>query len=84
PTRWGKVSLEMSSKVSEKRVGAIVNIARSGSPKEIQVKFRLPQGSPLQAATVNGRAGIIGGPHHDVVIISTGVERHFVVAAQYS
>lgn len=71
PTRWGRVNFHM------KGAAATVELARAGSPKEIQVKLRMP--GRLASATVNGKAAALGGPHGDTVIIATGNERRFEV-----
>lgn len=80
PTRWGRVSLKMKS--SANKVTANVELARTGSPKEIQVKLRLPLQAKLGIVTVNGRPANLGGRNHDTVIISTGNERLFEVVGQ--
>jgi hypothetical protein len=77
PTRWGQVSLRMRS--SAKAVTASVELARPGSPEEIQVKLRVPLGTPLQSVVVNGSPARLGGRRHDTVIIRTGSKRQFEV-----
>ncbi len=84
PTRWGRVSFQMVADLSAKTIAGTIDLARAGSPKEIQLKLRLPANAKLQSATVNGRPQKIGGLHNDVVIVPAGSEKHFVVAAQFS
>jgi hypothetical protein len=82
PTRWGRVSLDLVSQPAAKRVVATVELAQSGSPKEIQVKLRVPTQNPIRTVSVNGRPATLGGPHKDTVIIPTGNEKHFEVVGQ--
>ena len=63
---------------------AIVDLERPGSPKELQVKFRLPKQNRLHKATTNGWPAVIGGLHNDSVIIQTHSERHFEIAVEYT
>jgi hypothetical protein len=79
PTRWGRASLDMMYRPAAKTVSATVDLARAGSPAEIQVKLRMPKQTPVRTVTVNGRPATLGGPHNDTVIIATGAEKHFEI-----
>ncbi len=79
PTRWGRASLDMIYRPAAKTVSATVELARAGSPREIQVKLRMPKQTPVRTVTVNGRPATLGGPHNDTVIIATGAEKHFEI-----
>ena len=83
PTRWGRVSLDLAARSESRSVVAKVELARPGTPKEIQVKLRVPKQNPIRSVTVNGRPATLGGPHNDTVIIATGSERTFEVVGQY-
>jgi hypothetical protein len=82
PTRWGRVNFSLSAKPAAKSVVSRVELTRPGAPEELQVKLRMPLGSPVRSAKVNGRAAGLGGPHNDTVIIATGNERRFEVVGQ--
>jgi hypothetical protein len=84
PTRWGKVSLKIAADSSAKNIKANVDLKRPGSPREIQVKLRLPKQNALRKAVVNGRPAVIGGPHTDSVVIQTGSEKRFQIVAEFS
>lgn len=84
PTRWGKVGLRMVADPAAKNVKATVVLAREGSPKEIQVKLRLPKENMLKTVTVNGRSATLGGLHKDTVIFQSQSERHFELVGQWS
>ncbi len=56
PTRWGDVSFTLRANMASKRVTGNVSLAGKRPPREIEVRFRLPQGSLLQWAMVNDRA----------------------------
>src|SRR5882762_2352130 len=83
PTRWGRVTFKMMSNRSTNTMAAGVTLARSGSPKEIHLKLRLPAERTLQTVTVNGQRATMGGVHKDTVVISAGSDRHFAVAARW-
>ena len=82
PTRWGRVSFNLSAKPAAKTVVSTVELTRPGAPRELHVKLRMPLENPVRSATVNGRAAVLGGPHNDTVIIATGNERRFEVVGQ--
>ena len=51
------------------------------APAEIQVSLRAPKGSTVQRVTVNGRPAALAGRRGDAVVIRTGSERRFEIAA---
>ena len=81
PTRWGRVNFQMQAQPEKKVVVAKVELARAGSPGEVQVKFRTPTNQPLKSATVNGKPAEFSGLHKDSVIVNTGGEKSFEVIA---
>ncbi len=83
PTRWGRVNFSLQAQPEKKVVVGRVELARSGAPRELQVKFRLPASQSLKAATVNGRPAAFSGHHGDTVVFETGNEKSFEVVAQY-
>jgi hypothetical protein len=84
PTRWGRVSFHLASQPEQKRVRAVAELASAGSPKEIQVKLRVPKDVQLKSVTVNGRAAKLAGLHNDTVLIPTGRESQFEVVGEWS
>jgi hypothetical protein len=84
PTHWGRVNLDLAAQPASNRVVATVELSQPGSPKEIQVKLRVPVQNPIKTVTVNGRPATLGGLHKDTVIITTGNEKHFEVVGQLS
>jgi hypothetical protein len=83
PTRWGRIDFSLQAKPEKKSVVGRVELARGGSPRELQVKFRLPGKHTLKAATVNGKPSGFSGTHHDTVIIETRNEKSFEIVAQF-
>ena len=84
PTRWGRVNFKMVANPAAKRASATVELARSGAPKELQVKFRLPTQNALQKVTVNGKPATIGGLHNDVAIFPTANQKRFEVVVEFA
>jgi hypothetical protein len=82
PTRWGRVNFEVAPNLASKQLTARVELAAQGSaPAEIQVSLRVPKGSTVQRVTVNGRPAALAGRRGDAVVIRTGSERRFEIAA---
>jgi hypothetical protein len=81
PTRWGRVSFRMQADIPAKKITASVTLARPGAPKELHVKFRLPERYKLGAVTANGRPVKVGGPHGDTAIVLTATEAKFELTA---
>jgi len=84
PTRWGRVDFSLQAQPAKKVVVGRVELAWAGAPRELQMKFRLPGGQKLKAATVNGRPATFSGVHGDTVAFETRNEKSFEVVAQYS
>ncbi|MGB8675255.1 MAG: hypothetical protein WCD27_12945 [Candidatus Acidiferrales bacterium] len=84
PTRWGRVNFKMAANPETKTLTAAVELARGASPKEIQVKVRLPAHSAIQTVSVNGRPATVSGPQKDTLAIPTRGEKHFEISGQYS
>lgn len=83
-TRWGHVNMKMKTDQAAKKVRAEIQLARPGSPKEIQIKFRLPKSHQLQTAMVNDRATQIAGMHGDTVTVNTANAMNFEVVAAFN
>src|SRR5262249_24661059 len=83
PTRWGRVNFTMKADVGKQAVHANVQLARTGSPEEVQVRVRLPKKHALKAATVNGEKAKFGGPQGDAVIFATGNHKNFEVVVEF-
>jgi hypothetical protein len=84
PTRWGRVSMKILADATAKNIQARIDLERPGSPKEIQVKLRLPKQYALRKPIVNGRPAAIGGLNNDSVIVQTDREQHFQISAEFA
>jgi hypothetical protein len=84
PTRWGQVNFAMQAEPEAKRVVARVDLARVGTPKEVQVKFRLSAENPVRAATVNGQAVPFSGRYGDCVTVDTSKKSSFEIVATFA
>ena len=82
PTRWGRVSFTLQTKLETGAVLGQVEFAGANPPAEVNFKLRIPPGSKLRSVTVNGRPGKLGGPHGDSVIIATSGEKKFEIVAE--
>lgn len=77
PTRWGRVTYSLIAEAGRAR--AKVALAEGRAPKELHVRFRVPNGKTLQKPLVNGRPAQLTGPKGDTVVVTTGGERQFEV-----
>jgi hypothetical protein len=84
PTRWGRVDFYLQARPEKKNIVARVELSRAGSPRELQVKFRLPASHTLKAATVNGKPAGFSGTHRDTVAFETHNEKSFEVVAEFA
>src|SRR6266542_761427 len=82
PTRWGRVSFTLQTKLESGAVTGEVEFAGAKPPAELNFKLRLPVDTKLRRVTVNGRPAKLGGPHGDTVIIKTGGEKKFEIVAE--
>ncbi len=82
PTRWGRVSFTLQTKLESGAVTGEVEFAGAKPPAELNFKLRLPVNTKLRRVTVNGRPAKLGGPHGDTVIIKTGGEKKFEIVAE--
>ena len=84
PTRWGRVSFNLQSKPETKTVRGEVELLGTKAPEQVHFKVRLPEGSSLRSATVNGVAANLGGTHGDTVVITTRGNKKFELAGQWN
>ena len=84
PTRWGKVNFKLKGDPAAKIVKVEVELARPGTPGEIQVKLRLPKSNEVKKVMVNGRPANFSGPRKDTVMVTTAGEKRFEFQASYS
>ncbi len=83
PTRWGRVSFNLATKLEAKVVVGHVELSGADAPKEVHFKLRLPARMPLQSVTVNGQPASLGGVHKDTVIITSGGKKSFEIIGRF-
>ncbi len=59
PTRFGRVSYTITSAAAQGHIDAEIQPPTRGTPKQLIVRLRHPEGKPMKAVTVNGK------PHQD-------------------
>jgi hypothetical protein len=82
PTRWGKVTFSLVTKLSSKSIIGQVELGGATAPKELHFKLRLPAQDSLKTVAVNGEPVTLGGVHKDTVVIETKNQRKFEVVGQ--
>ncbi len=72
PTRWGRVSFTVTSKLSQgKVVGQIVLPASFRAA--VKLRLRLPAGHRIHSATVNGRPWTQFDPQQETITLAPGL-----------
>lgn len=84
PTRWGRVDFTMQAALAKRNIVSRVTLAKTASPAEIQVKFRVPREFALTSASVNGRPTSFSGIHSDAVVVQTRNATDFEIVAEYN
>lgn len=84
PTRWGRVDFTMQAAPAKRNIVSRVTLAKTASPAEIQVKFRVPREFALTSASVNGRPTSFSGIHSDAVVVQTRNAKNFEIVAEYN
>jgi hypothetical protein len=83
PTRWGGINFSLVANTGKKTLRVIVELAKPGSPREVQLTLRVPAGSKLREVNVNGRSAELSGPRKEVLFLKSGDEREFAISAHY-
>lgn len=55
PTKWGKISYEIASEMTNRKIYATVELPKSGFDARINLRFRLPTGRQIRSVRVNGQ-----------------------------
>ena len=72
PTRWGRVSFTITSRVSQGKVEGQVLLPASFAGT-VKLRLRLPEGHRIQSATVNGRPAAKFDPEEETVTLPPGM-----------
>lgn len=81
PTRWGRVDYHVAPRRDSELVGTIAIEGTGELPKNIQARFRVPEGKQIAGFTVNGKAVTTAGKNKDTAVIAPHRERRFEVVA---
>jgi hypothetical protein len=83
PTRWGGVSIQLAAEPGSRTLHAEVEFSQPGAPPEQHLTLRVPEGTRLQTATVNGAPARLAGTRGETVIVKPDAGRQFSVDARY-
>jgi hypothetical protein len=83
PTRWGGVSLSLAAQPERKAIRAMVEFSGPETPREFELSLRVPRGSRLRAATVNGGSAELTDVRKETMVVRSGREKEFEVNARY-
>jgi hypothetical protein len=82
PTPWGTVSLRMQADTTRRRIDADVKLPAS-RPGNVWLTLRVPAGTVLRDATVDGRAAPLRGPKRDRIAIPFAAGARARIQAHY-
>lgn len=83
PTRFGPLSMTLRNATAGDRLEATVEMPGRTRPSNLLVRFRHPQGKPMQSVTVNGRNWTDFDAAKDWVRIPAPAERSYSIVASY-
>ena len=72
PTRWGRISFSITSKFSDHKVNAEIQLP-SAFAAAIKLRLRLPEGHRIQSVTVNGKPWTRFDPQEETVTLPLGL-----------
>jgi hypothetical protein len=83
PTYYGQMSLTVDSKAAAGDLVAQIDMPRRQAPRRLLVRFRHPQGKPIQSVTVNGANWTDFDTQKEWVVIEKPLQSHYTIIAQY-
>jgi len=82
PTRFGPVSYKITSAVADGHIDAEIQPPTRGTPKQIVIRLRHPDGKPMKSVTVNGQPHQDFDPAKEIVKLTPTTEK-ITVRADY-
>lgn len=81
PTAFGEVSCEVTSRVGEGRIEAVVLLPKREPWEAVRLRLRHPEGTPMRAVTVNGRPWTEFDAEREVITLRPGADSCRVVVS---
>jgi len=82
PTRFGKVSYTITSKLAQGEIEAVVELPKPCTAKRIVLRLRHPDGKPIRSVTVQGKPHADFDPGREIVTLAPAGET-ITVRAKY-
>jgi len=83
PTYYGEISLSVESQAASDKLLAQIEMPKRRSPDRLLVRFRHPQGKPMQSVTVNGKNWTDFDAHKEWVVIEKPLQGRYAIIARY-
>ena len=83
PTYYGEISLSVESQAASGKLLAQIEMPKRRSPDRLLVRFRHPQGKPMQSVTVNGKNWTDFDAHKEWVVIEKPLQGRYAIVARY-
>jgi hypothetical protein len=80
PTRWGRISFSMTSKLSEHKVIAEIQLPAAFAAA-VKLRLRLPEGHRIQSVIVNGKPWTRFDPQEETITLPPGLTGKIAVGA---
>jgi hypothetical protein len=83
PTYYGELSMSVESKAASGQLTAQIDMPKRRSPNRLVVRFRHPQGKPMQSVTVNGQEWDSFDTQKEWVLIPKPGQQRYSIIARY-
>jgi len=83
PTYYGKISMVIESRAASGKLLAEIEMPDRSRPKALLVRFRHPEGKPIQSVTINGQAWLDFDIQKEWLRISNPSQRHYSIVSSY-
>ena len=83
PTYYGEMSLSVESQAASGKLLAQIEMPKRRSPDRLLIRFRHPQGKPMQSVTVNGQNWTDFDAHKEWVVIEKPLQGSYAIVARY-
>ena len=83
PTRWGRADFSLRADRTAKEIVAEAALIGASRPAEVHVRLRMPRGTRIASATVNGKPARLSGREKDTIILDGRSAARFDIRARW-
>ncbi|MEJ5962439.1 hypothetical protein [Pedobacter immunditicola] len=83
PTYFGPLSFTIESQAAKNEISAVVNLSDHNVPQKLLVRFRHPDGKPIQSVSINGVSWSDFNKEKEHIIINKPAGLNYQITARY-